>query len=253
MHPNHAFGDAGERGRNVDPPEDQGEPSQATHRANQAAGVEERLLEPSYITLAEFHRIAMRRPVTTDAAEVLRQIGTLEKPLPRFCPSMPQRPWKSLAFVAFESVLLAVAAAFGGPAWTGMMVLALLVEVSAGSQLAGLAWLVPALGWLAPAVLTANRELFFPYSMAVAAFMACRLRQRSLAAAGWAAAAGVLVFLGIRFAQQATWQVLATESMVAGGILLMIVGSCRWLPERPWQTGLVMAVASGLAYAGLAL
>jgi len=161
--------------------------------------------------------------------------------------------WKSLTFVALEAVLLAVMAVFGGPAWTGMMVLALLAEVAAGSQLAGLAWLVPAVGWLAAALFTANRELFFPYSMAVAAFMACRLRQRSLAAAGWAAAAGVLVFLGIRFAQQATWQVLATEAAVAVGILLVIGGGCRWLPERPWQTGLVMAVASGLAYAGLAL
>lgn len=195
----------------------------------------------------------MRRLVRPDSADDLRQIGTLGKTPPCFCPFMPQRPWKSLTFVALEAMLLAVTAVFGGPAWTGMMVLALLAEVAAGSQLAGLAWLVPAVGWLAAALFTANRELFFPYSMAVAAFMACRLRQRSLAAAGWAAAAGVLVFLGIRFAQQATWQVLATEAAVAVGILLVIGGGCRWLPERPWQTGLVMAVASGLAYAGLAL
>jgi len=166
---------------------------------------------------------------------------------------MPQRPWNSLSFVALEAVLLAVTAVFGGPAWTGMMVLALLAEVAAGSQLAELAWLVPVVGWLAAALFSANRELFFPYSMAVAAFMACRLRQRSLRGAAGTAAAGVLAFLGIRLAQQATWQVLATEAAVAVGILLVIVGGCRWLPERPWVTGLVMAVSSGLAYAGLAL
>ncbi len=166
---------------------------------------------------------------------------------------MLQRPWKSLVFVTLEAVLLAVAAIAGGPAWTGMVVLALLAEVAAGSQLAGLAWLVPAVAWLAAASLTANRELFFPFAIAVAAFMACRLRQRSLAAAGGAAVAGVLAFLGIRLAQQATWQVLATEAAVAGGILVIILAGCRWLPERPWQTGLVMLVASGLACAGLVL
>jgi len=161
--------------------------------------------------------------------------------------------WTSLAFLTAEVGLIAAAAVFGGPAWTGMTVLALLAEVAAGSQLVELAWLVPAFGWLAAARFTENRELFFPYAITLAAFMACRLRGRSPAAATTAAAVGMLAFLGIRLAQQATWQVLATEAVVAAGILLVIAAGCRWLPERPWATGGIMAAAAGLAYAGLAV
>ena len=98
-----------------------------------------------------------------------------------------------------------------------------------------------------------NRELFFPFAITLAAFMACRLRKRSPAAAATAAVTGVVAFLGIRLAQQATWRVLATDAVVAAGILLVIAAGCRWLPQRSWATGLVMAVAAGLACAGLAV
>jgi len=168
--------------------------------------------------------------------------------------SFMQRPrWTSFAFLAAEAGLIVTAAMVGGPAWTGLVVLALLAEVVAGSHLAGLAWLLPAFGWLAAARFTANRELFFPFAITLAAFMACRLRQRSPAAATPAAAVGIIAFLGIRLAQQATWQVLATEAGVAAGILLVIAAGCRWLPEQAWVTGGIMAVAGVLAYAGLAL
>ncbi len=166
---------------------------------------------------------------------------------------MQSSRWTSLLFVVAEMGLLAAAAGLGGPAWTGMTVVALLAEVAAGSQLVGLAWLLPAFGWLAAARLTENRELFFPFAITLAAFMACRLRPRSVAAAAAAAAAGSVAFLGIRLAQQATWQVLATEAAVTAGILLVITAACRWLPQQSWATGLVMAVAAGLAYAGLAV
>jgi len=166
---------------------------------------------------------------------------------------MQQSRWTSLAFVAAEAVLIATAAMFGGPAWTGMTVLALLAEVAAGSQLAGLAWLLPAFGWLAAARLTENRELFFPFAVTLAAFMACRLRTRSPVAAATAAVGGVVAFMGIRLAQQATWRVLATEAVVAAGILLVIAAGCRALPQRPWATAGIMTVASLLAYAGLAV
>jgi hypothetical protein len=166
---------------------------------------------------------------------------------------MPARIFPSLLFLVIEAALIAVAALVGGPAWTGMMVLAVLAEVAAGSQLTGLAWLTAASGWLVAAAVSQNRELFFPFALALAAVVACRLRPRSQAAATIAAAMGVFAFLAIRLAQQATWQVLFTEAMVAGGILLVIVAGCRWLPERPWATGLLMATASALAYAGLSL
>ena len=166
---------------------------------------------------------------------------------------MSVRISSSLLFVAVEAGVIALAAFMGGPAWTGMTVLALLAEVAAGSQLAGLVWLTVAFAWLAVAQFTQNRELFFPFAIAVTALIACRLRRRSLAVSSLGAIAGVLAFLAIRVAQQATWQVLATEAAVASGILLVIVAGCRWLPERTWVTGLLMAVASMLAYLGLGL
>lgn len=166
---------------------------------------------------------------------------------------MSARKLSSLLFVVGEASIIALVAFMGGPAWTGMTVLALLAEVAAGSHLAGLVWLTVAVGWLAVAQVTQNRELFFPFAIAVTALIACRLRRRSLAVSMLGAIAGVFVFLAIRVAQQATWQVLATEAAVASGILLVIVTGCRWLPERSWATGVLMAVASMLAYLGLSL
>ena len=48
-----------------------------------------------------------------------------------------QSRWTSLAFLAAEIGLITTAAMFGGPAWTGMTVLALLAEVAAGSLSGG--------------------------------------------------------------------------------------------------------------------
>jgi hypothetical protein len=202
------------------------------------ACIEERLLEPSGSTLI--------KPIAKDNAVAIRMPRQNTFP-------MQQRGPSSVAFVVMELGLLAAAAFFGGPAWTGMTVLACLAEVGAGSQLWGLLTFVPAFGWLAAAVLTENRELFFPFAMAVAAFLAGRLRVRSTMAATVAGTGGVIIFLAIRIAQQATVGVLMVEAAVAGLILGFILAGARWLPKTAGVLAGMMAIASLLAYLGLAL
>lgn len=202
------------------------------------ACIEERLLEPSRSTLI--------KPIAKDNAVVIRMPRQNTFP-------MPQRGPSSVAFVVTELGLLAAAAVFGGPAWTGMTVLACLAEVGAGSQLWGLLTFVPAFGWLAAAVLTGNRELFFPFAMAVAAFLAGRLRGRSTMAATVGGTGGVVIFLAIRIAQQATVKVLVVEAAVAAVVLGVILVGARLLPNTAGMLAGMMAIASLLAYLGLAL
>ena len=79
-------------------------------------------------------------------------------------------------FIAVELLFLAAAHAYGGPAWVVIGVLAFCGQAVAGVRLAPLAILVPALGWLALSRDTGNRELFFPYCIALASHVAVVLK-----------------------------------------------------------------------------
>jgi len=131
---------------------------------------------------------------------------------------------------------------------------------------------VPALGWLVAFRITGNRELFFPFAMALAVHLAGEFflaRPRagrranrgdeaaSRPAGRWpAVAAGSLIvagFLGIRWLQSATGRVLAVEAAVAVAILAAAVALLPWASRRRGAVWALTAAASLAAYAGLAL
>jgi len=160
---------------------------------------------------------------------------------------------RRIGFVVGEVAFLAVAFACGGPPWTLVGGAAFILLGLAGPQVATLVLAAPSLAWLGAALVTGNRELFFPYAMQLAAVVICRVAERGIA---WSFAGGGLVaatFLAIRVAQQATPRVLAVECGVAVAILAAAaVARAKW-PQGGMSDAVVVASSALLAYAGLAL
>jgi hypothetical protein len=185
----------------------------------------------------------------------------------------PGSAWlPTTVFIAAELALLAAAHLLGGPPWVAIGVLAVVGQVMADFDPRRLMGFVPALGWLAAFRITDNRELFFPFAMALAVhiageFFLARPRAgrrahrgdeaaRSPAGPWPAVAAGSLIvaaFLGIRLLQSATVRVLAVEAAVAAAILAAAVALLPWAARRPAAVWAITAAASLAAYAGLAL
>jgi hypothetical protein len=157
------------------------------------------------------------------------------------------------AFIAGELVFLAAAHFLGGPPWVMLGVLAFAGQVAADFRLRPLIGFLPAAGWMVAHELTGNRELFFPYAIALAAHLASQFVGRGRVAAAVAGGLVVAAFLGIRILQAATAQVLAVELAVAAAILIVTVAVLPAVLKRPWEVVAVTLLASLAAYAGLAV
>lgn len=157
------------------------------------------------------------------------------------------------AFMAVELAFLALAHLLGGPPWVALGVLAFAGQVAADFRLRPIAGLVPAGGWMVAHHLTGNRELFFPYAMALAAHLAGQFIGRGRVAGAVAGGIVVAAFLAIRILQAATAKVLAVELAVAAAILVAVVAVLPAVVKRPWGAVVVTILASLVASAGLAL
>jgi hypothetical protein len=159
----------------------------------------------------------------------------------------------AVAFIAAELTFLAAAHFLGGPPWVVLGVLAFAGQVAADLRLRPLIGFLPAAGWMVAHQLTGNRELFFPYAMALAAHLASQFVGRGRVAAAVAGGLVVAAFLGIRILQAATAKVLAVELAVAAAILIATVAVLPAAVKRPWEAVAVTLLASLAAYAGLAV
>jgi hypothetical protein len=164
-------------------------------------------------------------------------------------------PEPAVTLVLVELGILAVAQWFGGTPWTVIVALALVVESIGGLTPRGLWRIAAALVWVVAFHATGDRELFFPYSMQLAAHVGLRLAERDLRVG---IAGGVMmatVFLASRIVQRATPRVLAVEGAVVVAILVGLVTIRQFLPARGrgWPDVALALGASLAAYAGLAL
>lgn len=182
---------------------------------------------------------------------------------------------RNLLLILAELGLLAAAQLLGGPPWTVVAAVALVLESAAGLTAAGLARLALAFVWLGIFRLTDNRELFFCFSMTLAIHLALLCAARRWLLGAVTGGLVIAVFLGFRIAQQATLKVLAVETAVACVILAASLLAQRFLatgiggpPQAASQpsdaaaspsasmtlvdTGIVIA-ASLASYAGLAV
>lgn len=163
-----------------------------------------------------------------------------------------------LGLLLVEAAFLTVAHVAGGPPWTVVGAIAFAVLGVAGNRQDGawhtLVWLIlPSLGWLAAFWATGDRELFFPFTMYLAAHSALTVSGRGMIPAYAAGGLVVAVFLVIRVIQAATPNVLAVEAVAAAVIL---GATCLVLFRRersPIGDGLLLALASAAAFVSLRL
>jgi hypothetical protein len=162
-------------------------------------------------------------------------------------------PLATAGFLIVELAFLAAAHIFGGPPWTLLAMIALLAQIATDLRLGPLALLVPSLAWLALHRVTGDRELFFPFAMYLATFVAllaaARGTWRGLLAGGIVVAA----FLAIRWLQDASPRVLAVEAAVALVILAVAVTAYAASGKRDAVAPAILFLASLAAYASLAL
>ena len=167
-----------------------------------------------------------------------------------------------LIFIIVELLFLAVTHLFGGPPWTVIGAIAVVLLALGGIRFESLALMVPSLAWLGLSHATGNRELFFPYTMYLASCVALRDSQRATWLGPLGGAAIVAAFMVIRILQQATARVLAVEFVVAAAILALVVVTGSWSRRRVahvaspahfcWRAAIVAASAL-IAYASLAI
>jgi len=165
-------------------------------------------------------------------------------------------PTTKLSLLLFVSAALAVfftALFAGGQPWAVILLLILVVHAFTDRRLAGLAVVVPAFGWLALFRLTGNRELFFPFSMYLAAHVTLLLDRRSLQQGAMGGIAVVVAFLAVRCFQRATGPVLAVELVVAAGILGLILLASAVIPKNRGTHLFLAVAASWLAFWGLSI
>jgi hypothetical protein len=163
-----------------------------------------------------------------------------------------------LGLLVVEAAFLTVAHVAGGPPWTVVAAIAFAVLGVAGSRQDGawrkLVWLIlPSLVWLVTFWATGNRELFFPFTMYLAAHAALTVSVRGVIPACAAGGLVVAAFLVIRVLQAATPNVLAVEAVAAGVILAT---TCLVLVRRDrslFGDGLILALASAAAFVSLRL
>lgn len=165
---------------------------------------------------------------------------------PRTVPTMA-------GFLAVELAYLAAAHVLGGPPWTVVGMLAFVAPMITGFRHASLWTLLPSVVWLVLFRATGDRELFFPFAMSVAAALAVTLAERDVRLGAAGGGFVVAVFLAIRILQQATFRVLVVEMIVAAVILAAVVAARATRQRRPVTDVAIVAAASLLAYAGLAL
>ena len=172
---------------------------------------------------------------------------------PEPIPDQGQSSIEKTAFLVAEVGFLSALGFWGGPAWVGIAVPVILVEIFCGSQTRSLGMLMPAGLWLVLCRFTGNRELFFPYAMYVTAFVVSRLWEKNPTAAFVAGLFSGCLFLLIRWFQDASTSVLLIEGAVAVGIVLAMGVFCWQGLNRGWFQCVGLIAASLLAYAGLAL
>lgn len=158
-----------------------------------------------------------------------------------------------VVFLLLEAGFLAAGFLLAGPPATLLGMLAVWAQLLVDGRVRSLGLLLPSLGWLAASAATGNRELFFPYAMYLAGFVAVRLMTRAAWQAWLGGATVVAAFLVIRILQNATWQVLAVESVAAVAILVVVLAAGTRCRRGSPAEAAVVAAGSLAAYACLGL
>jgi hypothetical protein len=127
--------------------------------------------------------------------------------------------WMGLIITVLAIGLLAISHFLGGHPWTIVISIALACLGFTSINIKRFGLIGFSLIWLVISRLTGQRELFFPFTMFLATYVAIFLSDRHFLM-GWSG--GVFVvgcFIAIRYEQYATFRVLVVELIVATAIV----------------------------------
>lgn len=141
----------------------------------------------------------------------------------------------------------------GGLPWAAVLVLTLALRCFTQSSSHSLMLCAPCLFWLALSQITGFRELFFPYCICLATFLALSISDQSFWRAFLGGSMIVTSFISIRYLQQATTRVLAIEIAVAEIILLLALVFHSVSRRDTASRGYTIAVASMVACSSLSI
>jgi len=158
---------------------------------------------------------------------------------------------KLIGFIIAELLLLFAALVLGGQPWVVLLVMTLVAQSFTDLRVKSLALVAPSLIWVALFRVTGNRELFFPYSMYLAAHVSLLFCSRKYWLGSLGGTLVVTAFLAVRFLQDATLRVLAVEFGVAVGILAFTFLAYAFSPRIVASRAVLVIVASLIAYACL--
>lgn len=143
--------------------------------------------------------------------------------------------------------LLGFAAFYGGLPWA-LMAAIWIVALRTGEDvnMSMLQAAASGLFWVALFHWTGDRRLFFPFSMQVAAFAACRWRVNGKWTAVATGAVVTTVFTGIRLLQSASAHVLGVELIVAAAVLSIGLALLPYTGKWAASTAAALLALAGL-------
>jgi hypothetical protein len=147
--------------------------------------------------------------------------------------------------------LLAAAQLLGGPPWAALCAIALFALVFTDRRSSSLALIASSLTWLVLSRLTANRQLFFPYTMSLASLVFVQLCDRNFWKAVLGVTAVLAAFFVVRIQQHASVRVLFIEIIVATSILGYAMIAYSLSPRQVISSIVITLVVSLLSFFSL--
>ena len=164
-----------------------------------------------------------------------------------------QYPQPAMPVLFISAALLTAAGMLGGLPAGLLCAIALVAQCTSNCRAGGWGLIGGSLSWLVLAQVTHNRELFFPYTMLLAAVACVQLCGQRLWAGSLAGGAVLAAFFLLRILQKATGRVLLVEFIVAVAILAAVIVVSSQSPRTASIRAAIAVAASLLAYVSLSL
>jgi hypothetical protein len=150
-------------------------------------------------------------------------------------------------------VLMSICHFLGGHPWTFLFSIALVSLGFTNLNIKQFGLLGCSLIWLVMYRVSGQRELFFPFAMFLATYVAVFLSVRHFWMGFFGGLVVVWCFIAIRFYQFATFRVLVIELIVATAIVACSLIAKSFAPKTLASFACIVAIASLVAYCCLAI
>jgi len=148
-------------------------------------------------------------------------------------------------------LLLAAVQLLGGPPWAALYAIALVPVVFTDCRTSSLALIASSMTWVVLSRLTANRQLFFPFTMSLASIVFVQLCERNFWRGVFGGISVLAAFFVVRTQQHASPRVLFIEFIVATSILGFAMIAYGLSPRHVLSRIVITILVSLLAFFSL--